>query len=102
MRGCAQSLTAMKAVRKILIALAIAPWIFGAIAVVDFEHGLIWLFFETVPYFPIYWLEDPFFKLTEVGWLVTIYGKVLGTVAYVVAIVVIKRWQLTSKLTATR
>jgi len=88
----------MKILKGILLCLIILPWVFGFIESVDTRRGLIWSFLETGTYFPIYWLNEPFFKATEVGWLVTLYGKVLGSALYsvlLIAVAMFNRRQLT-------
>lgn len=73
----------MKTLKWVLTTLVFLPWIFGLLALLDSNHGLLWIFLETIFYLPIYWLNEPFFNNTEIGWIVTSTGKILGTILYI-------------------
>ena len=65
----------------------------------------MWVILEPFFYFPLYWLNEPFFMETEFGWIVTVTGRFLGTTIYaalLAGVVVFQKWQLTSKSTTTR
>ena len=95
----------MKTLKWILTALIFLPWVFGLLAILDSSHGLLWIFLETIFYSPIYWLNEPFFNNTEIGWIVTNTGKILGTIFYIallVGVIAVEKWLLTNKSTVTR
>lgn len=50
----------MKTLKWVLTTLVFLPWVFELLALLDSNHGLLWIFLETISYLPIYWLNEPF------------------------------------------
>ena len=78
----------MKIIKIILIAIIVIPWLASTLGYIDHGRRMVWLIVENIFYLPLTILEEPFFRPTEIGWLATIYGKLLGTLMYSAILVI--------------